>query len=849
MAPDRWHIVKEIVAAASELAPDTRAAYLDQACAADRSLRDEVESLLDAAERAPTLVDRSAIEAVAPELMSDAPRQLVGAEFGAYKIVRLIGAGGMGSVYLGRRADEAYEQEVAIKLIRGGLIDGARYRGFVQERQTLANLNHPGIARLLDGGRGTDGTPYLVMEYVDGEPIDAYCASRRLGLHERLRLFRQVCDAVQHAHQHLVVHRDLKPGNILVTRDGTPKLLDFGIAKVLRADDGAPATRPAATTQHCLTPEYASPEQVRGEPIGTASDVYSLGVVLYELLTGQSPVEKTSGSLQALANTVCEVDPERPSTAVRRTVAHSVERRPKKANGTPAPAAARDSEPITYHWRSLAGDLDAIVMKAMRKEPRHRYGSVEQLSDDIGRHLDGLPVLARSGTWRYRSAKFLRRHWAAGTAAMIAIASLVGATVVSVRSAWQAERDRDDAIAARRIAQTEAENARIESRQSDRVRGFLQSMLRAANPNREGPDVTVGTLLDQAAASVDQDVGDDPEIESAVRMAIGDAYVGMGRYPEGEAQLKEALELQRGVHKGDHRDVVSSLNALGILYHAKGDYAAAQDYLEQTLAMQRRVGNDDHSEVAQFMNNLAVVVGLRGDDQRAETLLREALAIRRKLLGDDHIDTAESLNNLAALLMRRRDYSAVEPICREVLANRRKMLGEQHPLVAQAIHNLGVVLIRLNRNAEGEPLLRQSIDLYRAQLGPDHPELAGALYNLGDARLNAGAAADAEPLLRESLEIRRRSLPPGDARTFQSTLALGRCMTSLKQYSDAEALLVAEWKSMSATPTTSASLRNATLGALADLYEAWGRPGKAAEYRTLPEKPSPAATQPSNSRP
>lgn len=833
MAPERWNVVKEIAAAASELESDARSSYLDQACAADPSLRAEVESLLEAADQAPTLVNRSAIEAVAPELLSEARRQPVGTRFGAYEIVRLIGSGGMGSVYLGHRADAAYEKNVAIKLIRGGLVDGARYRGFLQERQTLASLDHPGIARLLDGGRAADGTPYLVMEYVDGERIDAFCTSRRLGLGGRLRLFRQVCDAVHHAHQHLIVHRDLKPGNILVTRDGTPKLLDFGIAKVLRTDDGASTGPALTTTLHCLTPEYASPEQVRGGSIGTASDVYSLGVILYELLTGRSPVQTGGGSLHDLTHTICEVDPEWPSSAVRRTGTHVVRGGPRESERDAGQIESQAAEPIGHHWRSLAGDLDAIVMKAMRKEPRHRYGSVEQLSDDIHRYLDGLPVLARSGTRRYRAAKFLRRNWVPAGALAVAVLSLIGGTVASVYSEFQAERDRDIAIAARRVAQDEAENARIETRKSDRVRGFLQSMLRAANPNREGPGVTVGALLDEAAASVEEEVGDDLEIESAVRAAIGDAYIGMGRYADGEAQLKRALELQRSVHSGDHRDVLLALNSLGILYHAKGEYAAAQESFEQTLAMQQRLGRDDEESIAQYMNNLGVVVGLRGDVQRAESLLRDALAIRRELLGDDDVATAESLNNLAALLMRRENYAAVEPLCREVLANRRNALGEQHPLVAQAIHNLAVVLLRLGRAEEGEPLLRESINLYRSGLGPDHPELAGALHNLGDALLKAGDAAAALPVLQESLDIRRRALAPSDIRAAQSAMTLGRCHAVLRQYSEAEPLLIEAWKSLSESESSPATATTATLTAIVDLYEAMDRPGDAARYREI----------------
>lgn len=833
MTPERWQTVKELAAAASELAPGQRQAYLAQACGEDAGLRAEVDSLLEAAEQAPGLVDRPAIESLIPELCGQTEQSLIGKQVGAFQIVRLIAEGGMGSVYLGARADQEYRQEVAIKIIRGSLLDGESYRRFCQERQTLANLNHAYIARLLDGGRSDDGLPFLVMEYVAGQPIDAYCSTHRLDLPARLRLFREVCAAVQYAHQNLIVHRDLKPSNILVTLEGSPKLLDFGIAKVLDSGEAAPAAQRALTIQRCLTPEYASPEQFRGGIITTASDVYSLGVLLYELLTGRRPFSTRSGLMPEWARTICEEEPERPSTAARRSARKSAAHEQKDLQAVPETGGAARNGRAKKPWRHLAGDLDAIVLMAMRKEPERRYVSVEQFSDDIRRHLEGLPIRARQGTWRYRSAKFARRHRAAVVAAGVMVVSLLGGSIMSVRSAGVANRERDTAVAARRVAQQEAENARVEARKSERVTSFLQKMLSAANPSRDGPDVSVGQLLDEAATRVVDEFGDDPEIESAVRSAIGDAYVGLGRYPEAELQLQTALAIQRRIHGGDHADVASSLNALGVLLHAKGDYAGAQECFVQALAMRERLFGREHSDVAQNLNNLAVVLRLQGDDVQAESLLRQALAIRRRLYGDEHLVIAETLNNLANVLLNRRDYAAAEPLCREVLSIRRKLLADEHPQVAQAIHNLGVLLSKEGRYAEAEPLLRRSIILYRKQLGSDHPELAGGLFNLGELLFRAGDAGSAEPFFRECLAIRRRSLPERDARTIKALQSLGNCLVSLNRCADAEPLLIEGYQALAGTAGPGQAATQAGLQALVDLYETWDRPDEAAHYRQL----------------
>ncbi|MFO0840540.1 MAG: serine/threonine-protein kinase [Phycisphaerae bacterium] len=829
MTSNRWQTVKELAAVASELEGEARHAYLAHECGEDAGLRAEVHSLLAAAESAPTLVDRPAIDSLKPELGADAERGLIGRQLGAYQIVRPIAFGGMGSVYLARRADDAYRNEVAIKLIRGSLLDGESYHRFCQERQTLADLNHPNIARLLDGGRSDDGLPYLVMEYVAGQPIDAYCNERQLDLPARLRLFRDVCAAVQYAHQNLVVHRDLKPSNILVNADGVVKLLDFGIAKVLNAGELHTA-RAVTTMQGCLTPDYASPEQIRGQAITTSSDVYSLGVLLYELLTGRLPFESERKSLHDLARTICEIEPERPSTVARRTPPRTRADAGVAAADPESAAATRDGRPEKL-WRRLAGDLDAILLMALRKEPQRRYASVEQLSDDVRRHLEGLPVRARQGTWRYHSVKFARRNWPAVTAAAVMTASLIGGIVVSVRSAAVASRERDAAQQARQLARQEAENARVEAKKAARITVFLQDMISAANPAEEGPDVPVGRLLDEAAARVASEFADDAEVESAVRTAIGETYKGLGRYDDAERHLRGALELQYRIHGDEHADVAKSLNTLGVLLHAKGRYADAQDCLERALAIHRKLEGGDQSEVAQVLNNLAVVLRVQGQETQAEPMLRDALQIRRRLLGDEHLETVQSLNNLANLLQSRGDFAAAEPLCREVLVVRRKLLGAEHPDVTQAINNLAVVLAMQGLFAEAEPLLRDSLALYRKRLGSDHPETAGCLFNLASLLRRADDPGGAEPLLRECLEIRTRRLPAGDLRTAFARQELAICLVALGRFAEAASEMVEVHAALEATLGTEHARTVGALRSLVSLLETLQRPDEAACYR------------------
>ncbi len=435
--------LQEIVQAATKLSPEARTAFINTHCRDDETLRQEVESLLTLHDKATAIIESNTYSETTMRL--GAPQsedEMSGKRIGAYEIVRELGRGGMGAVYLATRADEQYEKQVAIKIVQRGMENNFVINRFRQERQILAHLDHPNIARLLDGGTTEDGRPYFVMEYVEGKPITEYCDDKRLTTVERLQLFRQVCSAIHYAHQNLVVHRDIKPGNILVTADGVLKLLDFGIAKLL-APDFAFQADATANVARLMTPAYASPEQAKGEPITTASDIYSLGVLLYQLLTGHRPYEITTSSPLEMVRVICEQEPSKPSTVINRSVTSINENEQTDSRRAPEYVSRlRDAQPEKLR-RQLEGDLDNIILKALRKDPERRYSSVEKFSDDIRRHLEGLPISARPDTFSYRASKFIGRHQAGVTAAVVVTVLLLAATTVAIWQARVARSERD----------------------------------------------------------------------------------------------------------------------------------------------------------------------------------------------------------------------------------------------------------------------------------------------------------------------------------------------------------------------------------------------------------------------
>ena len=636
MNGERWQQVKRLLDEAIALDPSRREVLLANRCATDEELRREVESLLSSHDHAGTgFLKKPAVDLKAAAVVAPAR---AGRRIGVYQIIEEIGHGGMGEVYRAVRADGQYTKKVALKMVRGGFDSAAVIERFRNERQILASLDHPNIARLLDGGTTDDGVPYLVMELIEGERVDTYCDAQKLSITGRLQLFRQICAAVQYAHQRLVIHRDIKPGNILVTRDDVPKLLDFGIAKLLD-----PASTTETTMARPMTPEYASPEQIRGDPITTASDVYSLGVVLYQLLTGRSPYPADTRTPHELARAVCETDPGRPSAAVLKPVTvgngeHAEQRAPAEISNS------RQSSVAKLH-RRLRGDLDNIVLMALRKEPARRYPSVEQFDADIRRHLEGLPVIATRGSWRYRAGKFVRRQRVAVAASAAVALALVGGIAATLREAN---------IARRQAGIATTERARAEKRFND-VRKLSDSLIfdiHDSIQNLPGATPARKLLLDKALEyldSVAKDSGGDPDLQRELAWGYQRIAVVQGNPTESNlgdlnaalASDRKSLALFEQVAKANPNNDIDQLNVAmmyRILSYSEIGQATGRQDLDQAMAISERLlkkGSTDpkvRSERSIEYQNLAFMQDAAGLRNEALESYRKNVALKLDIL-------------------------------------------------------------------------------------------------------------------------------------------------------------------------------------------------------------------------
>ncbi len=779
MDAKKWQRAKEIFADAVEKPDGDRTAFVGSACGDDVELRASVESLLASRDPSTTFLEPPE-EGAVPELLSAATQHNeLGRRIGPYELIEVIATGGMGTIYRAARADSEYETEVAVKLIKPGMDSVEAVRRFRRERQVLATLEHPNIARLLDGAVTEDGSPYLVMEYIAGAPIHQYCDESDLKVDRRLRLFRDVCAAVQHAHQALVVHRDLKPSNILVTPEGVPKLLDFGIAKLL---DPTPGSLPADTTVtafRLMTPQYASPEQIRGDAITTASDVYSLGVILYELLTGHRPYNLKTGSRAEMERILCDVEPATPSTAIGRTREIKL---PDGTTGTLTPetvSARRGTRPEKLA-RSLRGDLDTIVLAAMHKDPSRRYGSVRQLSDDIDRYLTGLPVLARRDTFRYRAGKFVRRNKFATIATAAAIVALIGGTIGTTVGMHQAR----DALA---TAECETEKALTEAAKADKISEFLQDMLTSARPSEGGKDISVRELLVEAAGAMEAGLAEFPAVRAQIHRSIGATYYSLGMYDKARVHLGAALEIRRTLDD-DAQPLLfaSSLNDMGQLLRTTGAIEEAVTHFQEALSLYRLNIDGDHLDIAAVLNNLALCHRQQGDHRAAEDMYGQAIDMLERLGEQSHPDYAVMLFNMASVLRRSADYDTAEAKYTEALEAAEGMWGRQHPFVAVILAGLGVLHADIGEYEEAEAFHEESLAIRRDLLPPDHPELADSLHNLGKLMRKTGRYPAAEKHYREALDILREAFDDNHNEVAKVLTSLGVVQASAGDHAGAE---------------------------------------------------------------
>jgi eukaryotic-like serine/threonine-protein kinase len=751
MEPERWKRVKEAVNACLDLKPEDRAAGIRKACGGETALMTEVETLLNSFDRAGDFLENPIVDA--GSLAEPEPENLTGRRIGNYQISELIARGGMGAVYKAVRADDQFRKQVAIKLILGGFDSKFIVPRFKAERQILAGFDQPNIARLLDGGTTPEGLPYLVMEYVDGEPIDVYCDSRKLVTNDRLQLFRQVCGAVQFAHQNLVIHRDLKPSNILVTAEGMPKLLDFGIAKILDpAGSDAASSTATLTMVQMLTPEYASPEQFRGGPFTTATDVYSMGVVLYRLLTGCWPYRTATHSQQEIAQAICEQEPEKPSTALER--------------GTKA---------IDRNLR-LDGDLDNILLKALRKEPERRYASVEQFSEDIRRYLEGLPVIARKDTVRYRAGKFIKRHQAGVCAAAAILILLLAGVIVSSWLAIRASRAEQEARA---------------------VNDFLQNdLLAQASANNQSAsrgkpdrDLKVRTALDRAAARIEGKFDRQPEVEASIRETIGRTYLDLGIYPEARTQLEHARDQYRRVAGATDPKTLSIASRIGYVLYVQGKYPEAERLLSETHRTQLQTLGPENKDTLYSSNALANLYASEGKYALAESLHSRTLEIRRRTLGPENAETLTLINNLAIDYEGQGRYDQAIDLFSQAVEGRRRVLGPEHPNTLGSMNNLANAYDDEGKYSLSRPLYSQALEIRRRILGPEHPDTVSSMLNLATSYHFGGEFEQAETLASEALGISRRLFGPEHFFTLNIMNNLGAVYGAQGKYRQAEPLL------------------------------------------------------------
>lgn len=760
--PDRWQAVKDLFDAALQKEPGVRDAFLDEACGGDAALRAEVESLLDAhGDEGP--VDR-AMDEMSLLHRSEELSGYRGRRIGPYKLVDELGRGGMSRVFLARRVDGQFEQEVAVKVLATDVPTSEARKRFIAERQILARLDHPNIAQLLDGGLSETGQPYFVMEVVEGRPIDEYCETCDLSLHQRLRLVVDVCDAVQYAHQTLVVHRDLKPTNILVTEAGQVKLLDFGIAKLLAPDDVLGGDPPHTRTGLLpMTPEYASPEQVRSEPITTASDVYQLGVVLYELLTGGRPYTVEGRTPSEVERVVCEEHPKRPSTAVAQTV--------DEGGGIDLPV--RDSS-------LLEGDVDSIVMKALRKEPERRYDGVDGLAADLRRALDGRPVSAHPDSWAYRSRKFLSRHrWGVAVTGGILLFLISYAVTVT----WYSQR-----------TQAALDRAQEEAQKAQETTEFLVSLFDRTDPYgaAEKPyndTLTTSTLLKRGVERARTRLSGQPDIQATMLRTLGRLYRQRGDYNAAEPLLREALSLQREHPPSSALDSARSLHQLARLLRHKGKVERAEDLYRDALATQREeIGNDPHPDVAKNLSELGVIAARTGAYNRADSLFRKALSMRRALYGSDHPEVANALHVLGLLHIVTGELEVAERLLRRSLDIRRSNADTDHAYVAETLDRIGQVLVKQGKPGEAEPLLEEAWAIRKAHFPEVHPARATSLVNRGRLHRTAKEYDMADSLFRQAREIYQALYGPENMDVASVMFERGRVLQAKGATADAARL-------------------------------------------------------------
>ncbi len=873
MDPERWALIQRLFHEALDRPPGERQRFLAEAAADDLALQGEVTRMLAADAGSATPLDGD-LARVAARIFDVDTAELPLTDFGPYRITRLLGEGGMGVVYLARRHDLG--SVAAIKILRDAWLSPTRRERFAAEQRTLAQLHHPSIAQLHDADTLPDGTPWFVMEYVEGVPLTDYCRTRATTIEGRLELFRAVCEAVQHAHGHAVIHRDLKPSNILVTADGRVKLLDFGIAKHLEETDGT--VDQTRTGLRMMTPAYAAPEQILGERVGIHSDVYSLGVILYELLTGQPPHDLANRTPAEAMSIVVERNPDKPSAVVRRP-------------GTPAVVRPQGRSRAHTSW----GDLDVLCLTAMHKEPARRYQTVEALVRDLDHYLAGEPLEARPDSLRYRTGKFARRNRGGVTAAAAVAVILLGtvgfytARLTRARNLAVAEAARTQRIQQYLVALFQGGDEAVGPADSLRVVTLVDRGIEEAR-NLVG-DPAVQAELYQTLGTISRQLGNLPRADSLLTLslerrralfgpshpdvavalvALGELRGEQARYQEGEELIREGLAIDRQSLPADHPALRQALSALGQVLQDRGAYdeaIAVQSELVQrsaggdspdlagrmsqlasshfyaghydtadslntlVLAMSRRLYGDRHPMVAEDLINLGATQLERGEYAAAEAYDRDALDMTRAWYGEDHPKTAAGLTLLARALVYQKRNGEADSLLQEALAIRERVYGLTHPVVASTINELGNIAVGENRYDEAIAYFGRMVEIYRAAYGGRHYLIGIALSNKASAYTGARQYRQAEPLYREAIAMYQATLPPDHTTTAIAHIKLGRALLRQRRFAEAEPETLAGYETIKPTAAPGNGFLRAARIDLAAIYDTLGQPDKAAKYK------------------
>ena len=848
MNPERWNIISEICSEALSYYGVDRHRFLDQKCKDDEELRKEVESLIATYESDPDFLDAPSDEPVED---SNVEERVVG----PYKIIKNIGQGGMGDVFLAFREDS--KQHVALKLLRPAFSRANLLKRFEIEQQILAGLNHPNIARLLDIGQTEDRLPYLAMEYVDGLPITKYCDENKLSIEDRLELFIQVCQAVQYAHQNLVVHRDIKPSNLLVTPEGNVKLLDFGIAKILNAADADLSIMETQTGIRLMTPAYASPEQVQGQTITTNSDVYSLGVLLYELLTGLRPFDLSEKVQAEVYRIISEDKPTKPSTIIDKE---------------PTVAGSRKLS-VDRLKKLLSGELDNIVLKTLRKEPSRRYSSAQDLASDVKRYLDGLPVLAQPDSFQYRTSKFLKRHkWAAGMAALFAF-TLIGFSGLTLYQSKVVAEERD--------------RAQAEAAKSEQVTVFLQSLFETANPVLAPRDtIMVRDVLEDGMDRINNELNDQPELKSAMLNTMGKAFENLGRLDRSEELFSNALEISRNDLGKDHIEFERSMgNLIGVHrlnqavekelpllleykdlikekygeknfsylsytydlasnYHLRREQAKSDSVLLVAEKLQGQIPLEDDPHFARSLRSVGRMKAGSGDEDGAFETFKMAYDMEKRLYGDKSVDLSMTITNFVGFLIEWDRYEEAEPYLQELADMHRDFFPEGHRDVAVAHVHEAEVYLELGKLDLAEEAALKAVDMFEKLLGEREVYLLGWANNvLGHVLQGKEEFQMAENKFKKAIGYYVRLFGPNFVVALERRQDLALLYAATNRFSEAEAILLNDYLHMLEKRGAVDSYTEIGRRQLVKMYEMWDKPEEIAKY------PQPKEYDPNQKKP